>query len=309
MHKVPDSYVPKVSLVMTLYNASTFLAEAVESVINQTLPCWELIAVDDGSSDNSLDILRHYTDSRIRVFSFEQNFGRTAALNFGCRQSTADYIAILDADDIASPNRLQIQCDFLDDNKCVGIVAGFADFIDRYGRIISYYKPLSYPEQLNACLSWSMPIVHSTMMIRRSILMDECNGYSDDFSIGHDWHLCVKVAKSYPIYVLPFFLGSWRKYPSSMTGNRANFIKGRLESIDILIQAKSLCNSMEAVSRNRHAMAVNAAAISYYLFRQMHLIEAINFISMAFSFDIFFFFRVNKVKMFFGWGSHDSCHP
>src|SRR3972149_9086486 len=104
---------PMVSVLMTIYNAEPYLRAAIDSLISQTFPDWELIAVENGSTDGSLSVLKDYADPRVRVFQQKKNIGRTPALRFAFDQARGDYVAVLDADDISSPDRLARQVAFL----------------------------------------------------------------------------------------------------------------------------------------------------------------------------------------------------
>lgn len=107
---------PLVSIIIPLYNAEKYVAEAIESVINQTYTNWELIIVNDGSIDNSLAIAKSFENEKIKVFS-QENKGASAARNFGYSLSKGDFIKFFDADDLLSQNMLEEQVNRLKDNE------------------------------------------------------------------------------------------------------------------------------------------------------------------------------------------------
>jgi len=116
---------PIVSVVMPAYNTEAYLSDAVGSILGQTFLDWELICVDDGSSDGSLEILRHYegADSRVRVIT-RPNTGVARARNDGMRVAAGRYIAAMDSDDVALPERLSRQVDYMESHPdCVGLGA------------------------------------------------------------------------------------------------------------------------------------------------------------------------------------------
>ena len=116
---------PTVSVVMPVYNTEAYLADAIGSILAQTFTDWELICVDDGSSDCSLDVLRRYerADSRIRVIS-RSNTGVARARNEGMALARGRYIAAMDSDDVALAERLRRQVDYMEsDPECVGLGA------------------------------------------------------------------------------------------------------------------------------------------------------------------------------------------
>ena len=104
---------PSITVLMPVYNAERFLAEAIESVLQQTFTQFEFLIIDDGSTDSSPEIVRSYSDPRIRFLQNEQNLGITATLNKGIELAQADLIARMDADDICYPDRLQKQMEFV----------------------------------------------------------------------------------------------------------------------------------------------------------------------------------------------------
>lgn len=114
---------PEISVVMPVYNASQYLAEAIESIVSQTFTDWELIIIDDGSTDDSKLIIKRYaqSDKRIRYYKNEQNMGVIRTLNKGINLSTGKYIARMDADDISLPTRFDTQYRFLENNADVAM--------------------------------------------------------------------------------------------------------------------------------------------------------------------------------------------
>ena len=107
---------PKVSLIMKVYNGEAYLKEAINSILNQTYQDFEFIIIDDGSFDRSPDIVRQYTDERIRFLQNEQNMGLCATQNKAIQAARGEYIAVMDCDDISYKTRLEKQVAFLDTN-------------------------------------------------------------------------------------------------------------------------------------------------------------------------------------------------
>ena len=112
---------PKVTVLMPVYNARFYLSKAISSIINQTFKDFEFLIFNDGSTDNSADIIYSYNDRRIRFFNSEQNFGYVYHLNYGIEIAKGEYIARMDADDISFPTRLEKQVAFMDKNPEVGV--------------------------------------------------------------------------------------------------------------------------------------------------------------------------------------------
>ncbi|GAA4018267.1 hypothetical protein GCM10022408_35010 [Hymenobacter fastidiosus] len=123
---MPDSQAPLVSVILPVYNAGEYLRPAIDSILSQTLPDFELIIVDDCSPDGSLAVARSYeTDPRVRVLANSQNRGRSSSDNYGAELARGRYIAKMDADDIARPDRLRRQVDFLEQNPSVGLTSSY----------------------------------------------------------------------------------------------------------------------------------------------------------------------------------------
>src|SRR4051794_27446559 len=129
---------PRVSVLMTIFNPGPFLQPALDSLSAQTFGDFELIAVENGSSDRSRDTIRNFAarDSRCKIIELPENIGRVPALNMGLAQASGDYVAILDADDVAHPERLAAQVELLDAQPDVMMVSSHARTIDESGRML-----------------------------------------------------------------------------------------------------------------------------------------------------------------------------
>lgn len=160
---------PCVTVLMTMYNARAFLTEAVESILGQSFRDFEFLVVDDGSTDNSGDLLASYGDSRIRYIRNERNMGQPASLNRGILLARGRYIARMDADDIARPHRLQRQVTFMDQHSEVGICGGqIRKFASGPGRLVRY--PLRQ-EEIRVVSLFHSGFPHPGVMLRREVLL------------------------------------------------------------------------------------------------------------------------------------------
>ena len=213
-----DKIMARVSVLMTIYNAEPHLKEAINSILTQEFSDWELIAVDDGSSDQSTGILWSYDDPRVRVFALPENIGRTPALRYAFEQARGEYIAVLDADDVALPERLLRQVEFLDNHAEVVLVGSWTQVIDETGRITSTLEPPSNSEDLHDCLGWANPIVHSSAMYR-SIAASKVGGYPEEFAYAQDMALIRALAQNGRLAMIDDFLCQWRISAKSMTSS------------------------------------------------------------------------------------------
>jgi len=128
---------PKISVVMSVFNGERYLSEAIESILNQTFRDFEFVIVDNQSTDKSSNVVSSFKDDRIVFIQNTKNLGQTRALNVGLRRSKAPYIARMDADDIAYPDRLQTQYDYLNENLNIDVVGSWClDIDDQANRAI-----------------------------------------------------------------------------------------------------------------------------------------------------------------------------
>jgi glycosyltransferase involved in cell wall biosynthesis len=248
--------VPRVSVLMTIYNAEPYLRAAVDSLIAQTFPDWELIAVENGSTDESMAILKNYSDSRIRIFPLEKNIGRTPALRLAFNQVRGDYIAVLDADDVSSPNRLAEQVAFLDQHTDVALVGSWAQHIDEQGKVFDVFEPPANQEELQDCLGWTNPIIHSSAMYRHQ-LAQEVGGYPENIIWAQDLGLTLALAQRARIAIIADYLCQVRVLTASMTRSRKYQILVATEALLLFRRAAdSLQLSAKARRLNHRAIAI-----------------------------------------------------
>jgi glycosyltransferase involved in cell wall biosynthesis len=170
---------PQIAVIMPVHNAARTLDAAVESVLKQTFKDFELILVDDGSTDNSLEKLKKWTqsDNRIRVFSLPQRGGIVKALNFGFVQTECKFIARMDADDISLPERFERQFKYLDLYSNIVAVGTWVRFVDEADLpIFTYRTPLQdFQIKAEVLLGNGGAMIHPTLLMRRSALDSICD--------------------------------------------------------------------------------------------------------------------------------------
>jgi glycosyltransferase involved in cell wall biosynthesis len=201
---------------MGAYNGERFLRAAIESILNQTFCDFELIVIDDCSTDSSPRILREFKDDRLRIVSNEENLGIAATLNKGIAVARGEYIALQDHDDVSSPNRLECQVAFLDQHARVGMVGSSCNIIDEVGTIVPNW-PLEYDDvTLRWTLLWRCPFFHTSLMVKRRAI-EEVGGYSSDpkYRFAEDYDLMSRVAIRHAVANIPQLLGYWRMHKSS----------------------------------------------------------------------------------------------
>jgi glycosyltransferase involved in cell wall biosynthesis len=208
---------PRISVVMPVRDGARWLNAAISSVQQQTLTDFELVIVDDGSIDESPHIAESRTraDLRIRVFR-QARLGLVPALNRGLTESRGRLIARLDADDLAHPERLRHQSDYLDSHPAIGLLGSWAHKIDESGSLRGKIKPPTRPDALARLLSRMNPFLHSSVMVRSAVLRS-VGGYRPAFEGAEDYDLWLRISEVTGIANLPECLLQYRLHPTSVT--------------------------------------------------------------------------------------------
>ena len=175
-----------ISVVMLVYNGSLYLREAIESILAQTLTDFELLIINDGSTDDSLAIINSYADSRLRVICNEKNVGESASRNIGLENAQGEYIAILDCDDVSLPQRLEKQLQFMKAYPQIGVSGSWVSTIGEQGSQLWQYP--THPEKLRCELLFHNVLANSSVMMRRNILLNngiryQSLGYAPDYAL------------------------------------------------------------------------------------------------------------------------------
>jgi len=222
----------KVSVLITTYNAENFLDECLNSLVNQTYSNLQVVVVDDGSTDNSVEIMKNYQNqySFIQPY-FMSKVGRAKALNFGLNRCNGLYIAINDADDFSKPYRIQLQVDFLEENQQVGLLGGGMEIIEEE-RIYTHF-PVRNSADIKRAFVEGQPIQHSTVMIRKKLL-DKIGGYNERIPFLLDRDLFLRLARISELHQLDEVLITLNRSPhqyfrNKFTGTRRNWLSMRYQ--------------------------------------------------------------------------------
>lgn len=226
---------PYVSVIMAVYNAEKYLREAVDSILTQTLANFELIAVDDASTDGSRAVLESYSDSRLRVLHNPVNLGQSVSRNKALAAAHGKYIAILDADDIALSSRLEKQAAWLDRHPEVGLLGSYAVTIDEQGNERDRWD---YSPTDDAAIKWALlftnVFIHSSVMMRKSVV-SQTGGYSNEECIRRafveDYELLSRLNRWAQAAVLPEVLVKYRIHPRSASIHTAAEQRRRVEDV------------------------------------------------------------------------------
>jgi glycosyltransferase involved in cell wall biosynthesis len=216
---VNSEKVPRVSVLMSVYNGERFLINSVESILEQTFPDFEFLIIDDGSTDSTWEILEKYADKEARIILVrnEKNIGLTRSLNKGLALARGEYLARQDADDISLPQRLEMQVKFLDAHPEVSLVGTGMEIIDENGKILALHQPPTDHESIAAeLLIKNNSVGHSTVMARLDILK-ELRGYNERLPYAQDYDLWWRLCRKRKIANLPEILVKWRDTPGNIS--------------------------------------------------------------------------------------------
>lgn len=211
---------PKVSVLLPVYNAEPFLARTLDSILYQTFEDFEVIAINDGSTDNSLDILRRYEkrDSRIRVVD-QKNIGLVATLNKAANLARGDYFARMDSDDISLPRRFELQVALLDKNPHTVLAGGCFDVMDENDDIIYRDAVPTEKEELYRALFVRNPLAHGSVMFKKEAFV-RAGGYSAECGPTEDYELWSRLVEYGDIAGIPVTIFRWRINPRGITQNK-----------------------------------------------------------------------------------------
>lgn len=192
--QVPASTAPLISVVMPAYNVEQYIGEAIESILGQSFGDFELMIVDDGSTDATPDIIRSYakSDHRIHHIFHTRNLGPSAAFNSGLASARGTYIARMDSDDITLPSRLEMQVYFLQSHPEVGIVGGAMILVDENNHPIGQRHYWTDDEAIRKHIFFYSPFCSGSIMIRKSII-EAIGGYDVHCLLAEDYDFYLRL--------------------------------------------------------------------------------------------------------------------
>jgi len=207
---------PKVTVMMAVYNAERYLRQAIESILGQTFDDFELLIIDDGSTDSSPAIIRSYSDARIRVLRNESNSGVAYSRKRALLNARGHFVAVLDADDVSFPRRLEIQVAFLDTHLDVVVVCSGREVVDENGKVLQVNRGVLDHLSMHWRLLFGNPIANSSTMFRRVMAL-EVGGYDEKRLYGpEDYDLWSRLANRGKIAQLDNPLVQYREHSDSL---------------------------------------------------------------------------------------------
>jgi glycosyltransferase involved in cell wall biosynthesis len=204
---------PRVSVLTIVYNGADYILDAIKSVRSQSFGDYEHIIVDDGSSDQTWEILQSQQDQKLKLFRQEKNKGLVATRNHAASQATGEYIAILDHDDTWHPKKLEEQIGIFENNNDASIVASRVRIMDSNSKIIGFKKHLSdSPNDLKVGLLVKNYLTHSSMMLKRG--RTNTPMYIAEYPYCEDYFLAATLNQNSSIFIAPEYLTYWRIHDS-----------------------------------------------------------------------------------------------
>ena len=224
----------KVSIILPAYNAEKYLAKAIASILNQTHRHIELIVINDGSKDKTEEVILSFKDERLKYYKNEVNLGLIQTLNYGFSLATGQYISRMDADDIAHPDRLKLQVDFLNNLDHPAIVGGNIIIIDDNDKIVKVPRKVHLEKDENFWIKFrKTPLQHPTVTMSKEIALKFSPFYDLKDVHMEDYAAWLRVNHQYPIYNLEDALLFYRIhdfnitkiYKETQTTNMINYLQ------------------------------------------------------------------------------------
>lgn len=247
---------PAISVILPVFNAAEYLRASIDSILGQTYPDFELIVINDGSTDNSAGIIASYSDSRLISLSNTVNSGLVHSLNYGLSQATGKYIARMDADDIAFPDRLKIQFDFLEKNQSYGMCGTFYEIIDHQGKKIHKVELPQADKDLKTYLNFGNCFCHSTIMFRASLLTRF--QYEEQYFLIEDYKLWYHFSRISQVAIIPAYTLQYRVHSNNISTRKRDQMLALLQEMNkTILHSLNIAFSDRELSIHTHFLAFN----------------------------------------------------
>jgi glycosyltransferase involved in cell wall biosynthesis len=257
---------PLVSVVMPVYNASAFLHEAIQSILAQTFTNFEFIIINDGSTDSSTEIILSYPDPRIKYISNAQNQGLVASLNVAINTAKGFYIARMDADDIAYPDRLEVQIGYLQRYPNVKLLGSQVRLIDSNAKPFGFWKHPVTPAGVKEDIKRNCCFAHPSVVFEKQVF-DELSGYSMNYKVAaEDYDLWMRILERHQGANTEQVLVDYRIHTSNFSST--NLLKQALSCLAVQhhIPAKSNVQLSTLVNAGVPQHDVAMQVVNCYLF-------------------------------------------
>lgn len=246
---------PTISVVVPAYNAGKTIQNTLESVLKQTFSDLELIVINDGSTDNTLEILDTIQDPRIKIFSYE-NGGLPVARNRGISQSTGEFISFIDADDLWTPDKLELQLTALQNHPEAGVAYSWSVFMDDKGEYFHADDPIYYEGNVFAKLLLRNFITHGSNLLIRRQAIESVGNFDLTVPPCADWDFYLRLAARWLFVVVPKPQIFYRQSSSSMSAKVEE-----MERCSLLVVEKAFQSAPQAL---QHLKSQSLAYVYHY---------------------------------------------
>ena len=220
---------------MPVYNGMPFLIKSVASILRQTHRNFELIIVDDASTDDSANYIKGLKDKRVRLITNKKNLGLAESLNIAIKSAKGEFIARMDADDVSLPNRLKEQVFFLNKHPKIDLCGTWVDLIDENGKKVGEKKYPTKASDVRKSITWYTAVIHPTFMGKKSFFK-KMNGYRANYDFAEDYDLLQRAKNDFTIVNIPKKLLLWRHQKNRRS--RENMQK--MDKVELKIKIESL---------------------------------------------------------------------
>lgn len=227
---------PKISVIMPVYNGEIYLRSAIDSVLSQSFKDFEFIIIDDASNDSSVQIIQGYNDERIRLFVNDVNMGVAATLNKGIDLAVGEYIARMDCDDISMPDRFEKQIKYMDSHDKTVICGSSVIILNETGE---YFRPYSESDgAIRADMIFNSAFVHPAVMIRASVLKIHNIRYDVDYERAEDYEMWSRIIRFGTCYNIQEPLLKYRHHSKQVTQTEKDIMANATNRV----REKMLCD-------------------------------------------------------------------
>lgn len=246
-----------ISVLMPVYNGTEYLKYSVRSIINQTFKNFELVIIDDGSTENVKEIIESFKDERIKYFRTEHK-GTSAALNYGVTMCQHQWIARIDSDDLNTPERLEKQVRFIEENPEIDILSSWSAYFKDPAKILFLLKEPPEHEEIYKYLNIHNPVNQSGLIIRKEILTE--NQFNEALDSYEDFELMYRLRDKYRFANMPEYLVYTRLRETSRT------VTGTGGNIFEMLSTAAFKNMVDSKSKGDHFYWAQATAWLNYFY-------------------------------------------
>ena len=206
----------KLSIILPVFNGEPYIRDAIHSILNQEFKDFELLVIDDCSSDKTPNIIESIKDPRLKIFRNDVNKGLISSLNIGIRAANSPLIARMDADDISMSNRISEQYEFMEQHQDISVLGTAAEIINKDGKVVGVANVPELDWQIRWRMAFSCPFIHPSIMVRTECVKG-VGGYSNNALHGEDFDLWVRLSTFVKFGNLTNYLIKLRKHGDNIS--------------------------------------------------------------------------------------------